>query len=513
MPESSYLSPGVYVEEIPSAIRPIAGVSTTTAGFVGIVPDKIEIPQENPKYDPTGRSADPDSKFPYLTPMPKFQFLDDDAQKGLADAITAAKKQLDAATAAAAKQPLTNETLKALRDARSALAKATADQQASTMADAGTPVLCTSFSDFKKYFGDFSIDGLGPPAPSGGAPAKEGAPGTPTPYPGQSQLAHGVYGFFNNQGVRCYVMRFKSFVELKSPDALVPFEAIDEIFQVAAPGITDEVVQQNIIDHCVNMGDRFAILDCRMDVGATDATDHDLSAENVLTPSAAGGKAEKALGNTDYGAFYFPWLSVYDPATGLMDPTGEGLIDAAPSGHVAGIYARVDNTRGVHKAPANEVVRGAEEIGVQVSKPLQDGLNPRGVNCIRIINDNVTVWGARTIGGDANADTKYISVRRTLLFLRKSIDQGTNWVVFEPNNEDTWAKIIRNVTNFLTNVWRDGALFGSTPEEAFYVKCDAELNTPAVRDLGQLITEIGVAIVRPAEFVIFRITQWQAPQA
>jgi hypothetical protein len=146
-----------------------------------------------------------------------------------------------------------------------------------------------------------------------------------------------------------------------------------------------------------------------------------------------------------------------------------------------------------------------------LSKAQQDGLNPRGVNCIRNLNGNIRVWGARTIGGDANADLKYINVRRTLLFIRESIDEGTQWVVFEPNTSALWAKIERNITAFLLNVWRDGALFGDTPEQAFYVKCDAELNPPEVRDIGQVITEVGVSIVRPAEFVIFRISQWTAP--
>ena len=146
-----------------------------------------------------------------------------------------------------------------------------------------------------------------------------------------------------------------------------------------------------------------------------------------------------------------------------------------------------------------------------LSKSQQDGLNPQGVNCIRNLNGNIRVWGARTAGGDANADLKYISVRRTLLFLSESIDEGTQWVVFEPNTPALWQKISRNVTAFLTNVWRSGALFGNTTQEAFYVKCDAETNPPELRELGQVVTEIGVAIVRPAEFVIFRISQMAQP--
>jgi phage tail sheath protein FI len=215
--------------------------------------------------------------------------------------------------------------------------------------------------------------------------------------------------------------------------------------------------------------------------------------------------------NSDYAAFYFPWLQVFDPATMVVNPASQGLIYMPPSGHIAGIYARVDTARGVHKAPANEVVRGALDLRYKISKSQQDGLNPQGVNAIRDLNGNIRVWGARTIGGDANGEWRYINVRRLLLFLRESIDEGTQWVVFEPNTPDLWAKITRNVTAFLTNVWRAGALFGTTPQEAFYVKCDAETNPPALRDLGQVVTEIGVAPVKPAEFVIFRISQWAGP--
>ena len=209
---------------------------------------------------------------------------------------------------------------------------------------------------------------------------------------------------------------------------------------------------------------------------------------------------------TDYAAWYFPWIKVFDPAARLQG--SDGVIGVPPSGHLAGIYARVDNLRGVHKAPANEVILGALDVTQPLSKAEQDGLNPKGVNCIRVLNDNIFAWGARTVGGDANADLKYINVRRTLLFLRESIDEGLQWAVFEPNNPALWQKINRNVTAFLTNVWRSGALFGTTAQEAFYVKCDAETNPPELRELGQVVTEIGVSIVRPAEFVIFRISQF-----
>ncbi|HEX8115910.1 MAG TPA: phage tail sheath subtilisin-like domain-containing protein [Pyrinomonadaceae bacterium] len=342
---------------------------------------------------------------------------------------------------------------------------------------AGVPKLCTTFGDFKRFFGDFSGDR------------------------NHSNLAHAVYGFFNNGGSRCYVMRVVAAGDIAK--YLPQFEAIDEIAIVAAPGIIDRNTRSELNVHCrVRTQDRFAILDAPEVVETDGALDTTLFApsntNNVLPP------------NSDYAAFYFPWIQVFDPVAKLRNPQTDGFIFVPPSGHVAGVYARVDTERGVHKAPANEVLLGALGLRYAVSKTQQDGLNPQGVNVIRNINGNITVWGARTAGGNANSDLKFINVRRTLLFLRESIDEGTQWVVFEPNTPALWQRITRNVSAFLTNVWRSGALFGNTPGEAFYVKCDAETNPPEVRELGQVVTEVGVAIVRPAEFVIFRISQMAA---
>ena len=150
---------------------------------------------------------------------------------------------------------------------------------------------------------------------------------------------------------------------------------------------------------------------------------------------------------------------------------------------MAGIWARIDSERGVHKAPANEVVRGAIGLETQVSRNEQDMLNPIGVNCIRAFpGRGIRVWGARTLSSDPS--WRYINVRRLFNFVEKSIDSGTQWVVFEPNDKDLWARVTRDIAAFLTRVWRDGALFGATPAEAFFVKCDAELNPPEVRDAG-----------------------------
>lgn len=329
--------------------------------------------------------------------------------------------------------------------------------QAGTLVSSGEIKLITNFTEFKQFFGDFTKHN-----------------------PQQNIFAHAVYGFFRNGGTRAYVTWVS---DANGVDGVLnDFEAIDEISIVVAPGQTDANIIGKIKDHAVKMGDRIAILDCQ-------------PASNL------GSNPEVPGFTSDYAAFYFPWIQVYDPAT-------ETNIFVPPSGHIAGVYARVDGERGVHKAPANVPLLGALDLQFNTSKAKQDGLNPKGVNVIRKLNGNILVWGARTLGGDKNLEFKYINVRRHFCYLKDSIDKGTQWVVFEPNTPELWAKIRRNISAFLTLEWRKGALFGTTPQEAFYVKCDAENNPPALRDLGQVVIEIGVAVVKPAEFVIFRLSQW-----
>lgn len=243
-----------------------------------------------------------------------------------------------------------------------------------------------------------------------------------------------------------------------------------------------QAVQRAMIDHCERMRDRVAILD----------TPPGLSPQQVLD-------WRNSLGNfdTSYAALYYPWIKV---------PEAER--EMPPSGHVAGVYARSDVERGVHKAPANEVLRGVLEPAIQITQNEQGALNPKGINCIRsFVGRGIRVWGARTLSDDAA--WRYVNVRRLFIYIEKSIERGTQWVVFEPNNTDLWARVKRDIDAFLTTAWRrDGMLFGRTAAEAFYVKCDEELNPPEARDLGQLVVEVGLAPVKPAEFVIFRIGQW-----
>jgi phage tail sheath protein FI len=206
--------------------------------------------------------------------------------------------------------------------------------------------------------------------------------------------------------------------------------------------------------------------------------------------------------DSKFATLYWPWLEVMDPLTSrpMLVP---------PSGHVAGVWARTDGTRGVHKAPANEVILGINGLGFQITAEEQGNLNSKGINCIRSFpGRGIRIWGARTLSSDP--EWRYLNVRRLFNYISESIIEGTQWAVFEPNDARLWGSLRISSANFLTRVWRDGALFGGTPEQAFYVKCDSETNPPDVIEAGQVVIEIGIAPVKPAEFVIFRISQFSA---
>ncbi|MGE5381393.1 MAG: phage tail sheath family protein [Methylocystaceae bacterium] len=256
----------------------------------------------------------------------------------------------------------------------------------------------------------------------------------------------------------------------------------DEVSIMAVPGVTDPNVQLALVAHCENLTSRFAVLDIPREL-----------------KSVADVQKHRNIFDSDYAALYHPWLQVFDP----LDKRN---IFIPPSGSIIGIYARSDNTRGVFKAPANEVVRACVGLDCQYNKGEQDILNPKGVNLIRsFTGQGIRVWGARTCS--SNAIWKYINVRRLFIFLEQSIKNGSNWVVFEPNDERLWARVQRTIYSFLLGVWRGGALMGGTPDEAFFVRVDRTTMTQDDIDNGRLICVIGVAPVKPAEFVIFRITQ------
>ena len=387
-----YEAPGVYVEEIPPVARPIAGVGTSTAAFIGV-----------------------------------------------------------------------------------------ADRLAT--ADNGKPHKFTNWQEFATF--------LKGPTPTDTTPIFTTL---------NRRLALAVFGFFNNGGTACYVVPVPAATDMADLTApLLTLEPIDEIAIVAAPGVEDTVRKIQIMDHCFAMEDRVALLDGVL-APASDSTPADIYGGAMPT----GGPTTPD--KFSYGAIYFPWVKVLNPLW-TQGGTEPKVIDQPPSGHVAGIWARVDGTRGVHKAPANETVNGIVDVERAISKAKQKSLNPDGINVIRSFGGAQMVYGARTLGGKRNGEYTYLNVRRFMNFLKESIDEGTQFVVFEPNNPALWQRIIRSVSDFLYNQWRDGALFGETAKQAFFVKCDAETNPSSTREAGQVITEIGVAVTKPAEFVIFRIQQ------
>lgn len=445
----TYQSPGVYIEEVERGPKPIQALGTSTAAFIGITSE-------------------------------------------------ASRKKID---------PKTGDKVVV----KSAL---------------NEPILVTSWTQFVDTFGDFN----------------------PNAY-----LPDAVYGYFANGGGPCYVTSLRALNEIEAPRAgeggtrrrprpveveaapeggeqpapaappaasgpltlaeirgdpakrtgLGGLEPLDQVRLVLCPDIMagydgsqqamERVrdIQLEIAAHCQRMRYRFAVLD----------TPPGLNAQQALE--------WRSFVNLDssYAALYYPWIKV-------PDLSGEGKTSklVPPSGHVVGIYNRSDSERGAHKAPANEVILGAVDLELGLSRFEQDTLNPKGVNCLRAFpGRGIRVWGGRTLS--SNSAWQYINVRRLFIMVESSIDAGLQWVVFEPNDSNLWSKVIRDVTAFLRLVWRSGALFGATPEQAFYVKCDEDLNPAEVRDQGQLIIEVGLAPVKPAEFVIFRITQWAGANA
>lgn len=310
---------------------------------------------------------------------------------------------------------------------------------------------------------------------------------------------------------RTYVLTGGSDGKLPSPEyydgqdssaiktGLKTFEDVDEISIVGAPGHSakyggdasaDRAAQivQFLLVHCqIRMRYRVAVLDSPDGDAVSEVQDY------------------RGQFDSTHAALYYPWITIVDP----LDPDGRREIQLPPSGFVAGIYARTDMQYGVFKAPANEVVLGAVNFETLLNTAQQDILNPNGINCFRFFRGRgFRLWGARTISSDP--EWKYISVRRYFAYLEHSIDKGTQWAVFENNNDTLWANVRQTITDFLFNEWRNGALLGLKPEQAFFVRCDRSTMTQNDLDNGRLVCLIGVAVVKPAEFVIFRIGQFTA---
>ena len=511
--------PGVYVQEVSAPIKPIVGGSTSTAAFIGIVPQVLSLFQttgatlQNASSPPTQSFKVP---TPYYTPVLITNWTEfTQLFAGRVAEETPYPPQASSPTGSPGSPTGSPGGPTGSLGGTTGSPGGTTGSPGGTTGDPGgttgstklatrnTRVLAIAptYGQLTRRIRSTVLD----------TTRDSSQPAIPPDYQQFLYLANAVYGFFNNGGTRCYVASIQptqgsqgnTTLDITGLETtLEALQRIDEISLVLLPGGYNDAIRDALVEHCqIKTGDRFAILDAK----GPDIVPYQNLTQTLTQTTASGGIMPKT---TDYAAWYYPWIKVYDPAAAFVNLNNEnGLMAVPPSGHMAGIYARVDNNRGVFKAPANEPILGALNVTQLLSNSDQAGLNPVGVNCIRVLNNNILVWGARTVGGDENFDLKYINVRRTLLYLEKSIHQGTQWAVFEPNDQRLWQKITRNVSAFLTEFWRTGGLFGTTVQEAFYVKCDEETNPPDIRELGQVVTEIGVAIVRPAEFVVFYVSQ------
>jgi Bacteriophage tail sheath protein len=310
--------------------------------------------------------------------------------------------------------------------------------------------------------------------------------GNPLP---NTYLGYAVRGFFENDGKLCYVVPLKT--EVPAENALIlglkDLEALDKIDLVCAPDLMASpleaslsevsVLQQKVLEHCDGAGDRFAILDS-------------ISGYDI--------KDQYQICKGTNGARYYPWIDV-----GERDEKGE-VKYVPPCGHVAGVYSRSDQRVGVHKAPANEILQGVLDLEVPLTEADQAELNPLGINCLRVFpGRGIRVWGARTLSLDSA--WTYVNVRRLFLTAGRWVERNMAEVVFEPNEPGLWTSIVRDLTAYFNDLFEKGALKGRTAREAFYVKCDAETNPPEVREVGNLVVEIGLAPAVPSEFIVVQI--------
>ncbi|MFE4856910.1 phage tail sheath family protein [Streptomyces sp. NPDC056670] len=509
----SYLTPGVYVEEVQSGARPIEGVGTAVAAFVGFAetgPFHQPILVTNwDQYVQTFGGFTPDtylahSVYGYFANGGGTAYVVRVGGPGADD--TSSNGDRPAAQEAAEPVALGGFLFAALPGNGSALSLEIGDPDGENppedrfklLVRQGDKVAETYDLSVRKNVKGYVLTqlresklitvteqrGVAQNRPQSQTVA---LPAAPAPAPATTSASNGVARLDPTEYVGDAAAR----------TGFSGLEAIDEITMVIVPDLMSahlrgdidaegvRTVQLAVISHCEQMGDRVAVLD----------TPPELNAQQVRT-----WRNEEAGYDSRYAALYYPWISVFDPATGRNTTV-------PPSGHVAGVWARSDAERGVHKAPANEVIRGAVDLDLRLSKGEQDLLNPIGVNCIRAFpGRGIRIWGARTLSSDPA--WRYLNVRRLFNYLEESILLGTQWVVFEPNDDRLWASIRRNIGAFLTEEWRRGSLFGQNPDEAFYVKCDRSNNPQESIDVGQVICEIGVAPVKPAEFVIFRLSQY-----
>jgi uncharacterized protein len=491
MPE--YLAPGVYIEEISIGAKPIEGVSTSTAGFLGQTergPVDLRLVTGFEQFHRLYGGYIEESYLAYAVDG----FFRNGGQRCYIGRIVGK----DAKTASAALNKGTNPAITV-----SAMGPGDYGKRIAVMVDEAS-LKATKPELFKlvvAYWKDTPpttldektasvtevYDNLSPRPISSDYYLKrvngisnlivlDKTKTEDTP----DEVAYKLLDATGTQPTEVTLKDYKGTSDPGKRTGLAAFEEQEDISIVCIPdenGITG--LTSALINHCTILQDRFAVIQSAQSADPI---------SKLFPPT-----------DTKYAAFYYPWITIIDPVANINK-----LIP--PGGHIAGVYARSDNERGVHKAPANELLQGVVDLQFNLTKGEQDTLNPRGVNCIRAFpSRGIRIWGSRTASSDPS--WKYLNVRRLFIFIEKSIEIGTQWVVFEPNGEKLWARVKQTINQFLTGVWKDGALMGLTQDEAFFVKCDRTTMTQDDIDNGRLIILIGIAPVKPAEFVIFRIAQ------
>jgi phage tail sheath protein FI len=511
----TYLTPGVYVEEVPSASKPIEGVGTSIAAFVGLAPGgPVNVPMRISNWtqfariygDPNEPDNGPFMPGAYLAHAVYGFFQNggglcwvvrvgggDGAAPAKMAALPSASDDSAEAFRAIARGGVDGDVTVELQEEKPAVDDTDATYK--LIVTAGTEREEHDGLTLNKKVKSYVVTKVNAASKlikleDTGSSLPEGMT---TPRTGKYQLTV--------PAIAAGEVKPSEFEgDVAKREGMGGLAAVDEVTMVCIPDLMTLAkngsdvhlrdLQGKIIAHCENMGDRMAILD---------------APPGLLPQDILEWRMNTAGYDSKFATLYYPWLEVMDPLTNqpLMIP---------PSGHVAGAWCRTDSTRGVHKAPANEVVLGANGLGFQITQEEQGGLNKVGINCIRSFpGRGIRIWGARTLSSDP--EWRYLNVRRLFNYIAESIMEGTQWSVFEPNDHRLWMQLRIAATNFLTRTWREGALFGASPDQAFYVKCDAETNPPDVIEAGQVIVEIGIAPVKPAEFVIFRISQFTAGQS
>jgi len=505
----TYLTPGVYVEEVPSANRPIQGVGTAVAAFVGLAPGgPVNTPMRISNWtqfaniygDPKNPDNGPFMDGAYLAHSVYGFFQNGGSlcwvvRVGAANGAGAARAALPAAS---------DKNVEAFRavalEGVNGQVKVELDEEpppdgGSKDGDPTYKLIVTAGVEREEHEGLSLKKGRSNIATKVNAASRlikivDMSAALP-----ETRVATGSYTLAAPAAATKEIDPKDFEGDVAKRKGMGSLAAVDEVTMLVMPDIMtlakngdDAQVRDlhgKMIAHAESAGDRMAILD---------------APPNLLPQEVLEWRMKAASYDSKMAALYYPWIEV-------VDPISKRPMMVPPSGHMAGLWTRVDEQRGVHKAPANEVVMGVNGLAFQVTHAEQGGLNQVGINCIRAFpGRGIRVWGARTLASDP--EWRYINVRRLFNYISESIMEGTQWSVFEPNDQRLWRALRIAVKNFLSRAWRNGMLFGSTPDQAFYVKCDAETNPPEVIEAGQVICEVGVAPVKPAEFVIFRLSQF-----